>query len=111
MLTLGHKFVPPKLHSGGLRYHGKTPILSLLTNKGIIEPRYVSQEEAFDACKLFYQTEGILAAPESGHAIAQTIKEAKKAKEKGEEPTIIFCLTGNGYLDLKGYADNFNLHK
>jgi len=111
MLTLGHKFVPPKLHSGGLRYHGKTPILSLLVNKKVIEPQAVDQKEAFDACRLFYETEGIVAAPESGHAIAQSIKEAKKSKSLGKKPTIVFCLTGNGYLDLKGYANMFNLHQ
>ena len=110
MITLGHKFVPPRIHSGGLRYHGKTPILSLLVNKRVVEPRAVNQRVVFDACKLFYQTEGIIAAPESGHAIAQTIKEAKEARKHGKKPTIIFCLTGNGYLDLKGYAKIFNLH-
>jgi len=111
MLTLGHKFVPPKLHSGGLRYHGKTPILSLLVENKIVEPKAVDQNDAFEACKTFYQTDGIISAPEAGHAIAQTIKEAKEAKERGEKPTIVFCLTGNGYLDLKGYADMFDLHK
>lgn len=111
MITLGHKFVPPALHSGGLRYHGKTPILSLLVDKGIVEPRAIDQKDAFEACKLFYQTEGIVAAPESGHAIAETIKQAKAATKKSKKPTIVFCLTGNGYLDLKGYADMFGLKK
>ncbi|EKE14435.1 MAG: hypothetical protein ACD_12C00506G0001, partial [uncultured bacterium] len=110
MLTLGHKFVPPQLHSGGLRYHGKTPILSLLVTKGVVEPHSIKQEDAFIANKIFYETEGVLAAPESGHAIAQTILEAKKAKRAKKTPAIIFCLSGNGFLDLAGYAKVFGLH-
>lgn len=109
MYTLGHEFVPPKLHSGGLRYHGKSPILSLMVKKGYVRPVAIEQDAAFHAGKLFLESEGVLAAPESNHAIQATIMEVEKAKQEGKNKTIVFCLSGTGYLDLKGYAKIFNL--
>ena len=105
MYTLGKDFVPPAVHAGGLRYHGMSPQVALLVNEGYIEPRTVMQNDIFQAGRLFAQTEGILAAPESCHAIKAAIDEAKKAKETGTEKTIVFNLSGHGNLDLKGYSD------
>lgn len=105
MYTLGKDFVPPAVHAGGLRYHGMSPQVALLVNEGYIEPRTVMQNDIFQAGRLFAQTEGILAAPESCHAIKAAIDEAKKAKETGAEKTIVFNLSGHGNLDLKGYSD------
>jgi len=109
MYTLGHQFVPPKIHSGGLRYHGKSPILSLMVRKGLVEAIAIEQERAFEAGGLFYECEGVLPAPESAHAIAATINAARIAKAEGRTKDIVFCLSGTGYLDLKGYADIFGL--
>ncbi len=105
MYTLGKDFIPPTLHAGGLRYHGISPQLALLVKEGYIQTRAVLQEEIFQSGKLFAQTEGILAAPESCHAIKIAIDEAKKAKETNTEKTIVFNLSGHGNLDLKGYSD------
>lgn len=105
MYTLGKDFVPPAVHAGGLRYHGMSPQVALLVNEGYIEPQTVMQNDIFQAGRLFAQTEGILAAPESCHAIKAAIDEAKKAKETGAEKTIVFNLSGHGNLDLKGYSD------
>ena len=104
MYTLGRDFLPPEIHAGGLRYHGKTPILSLLVNKKVVSPVAVSQEKAFHAGKLFFESEGILPAPESSNAIAQVLVEVENATRHRRTPTIIFCLSGHGYLDLEGYA-------
>jgi tryptophan synthase beta chain len=109
MYTLGRDFLPPEIHAGGLRYHGKTPILSLLVNKGLVSPAAISQEKAFHAGKLFFETEGILPAPESSHAIAQVLVEVEIAMHHGRTPTIVFCLSGHGYLDLEGYARALDL--
>jgi tryptophan synthase beta chain len=109
MYTLGHQFLPPKIHSGGLRYHGKSPILSLMVKKGLVRGVAVEQERAFEVGGLFYECEGVLPAPESAHAIAATIDMAKQAKEEGKNKDIVFCLSGTGYLDLKGYADMYGL--
>jgi tryptophan synthase beta chain len=109
MYTLGHDFVPPHLHSAGLRYHGKSPIVSLLVRKGHIRPTAVSQDAAFAACRLFFEVEGILPAPESGHAIAAVLDEVTRAQLEGRIKTIVFCLSGTGYLDLEGYASIFEL--
>lgn len=111
MYTLGHDFVPPKMHSGGLRYHGKSPVLSLMVRKGFVKPAAVSQEDAFDAGRLFLRAEGIVAAPESCHAIAETIHAVHRAQEDGRARTIVFCLSGTGYLDLLGYAKAFGLQR
>lgn len=109
MFTLGHDFVPPRIHAGGLRYHGKATILSLLAAKGLIEAVDVEQSDAFDAGRRFFLAEGVLPAPESSHAIAAVIKVATEAMERRETPTIIFSLSGNGYLDLQGYSTQLGL--
>lgn len=109
MYTLGHNFVPPKIHSGGLRYHGKSPILSLLYAHNVLRAASIDQKEAFEAGKLFYNAEGILPAPETNHAIAQVIKEVNKAKTDGIKKDILFLFSGTGYLDLKNYQDALNL--
>jgi tryptophan synthase beta chain len=109
MYTLGREFLPEKMHAGGLRYHGKSPLLSYLFHHGVVEACAVSSQEAFDAGRVFFESEGILAAPESCHAIAQVIREARHFQQAGEAATIAFCLSGTGYLDLQGYADTFQL--
>ncbi|MCE5258665.1 MAG: TrpB-like pyridoxal phosphate-dependent enzyme [Chloroflexi bacterium] len=103
MDTLGHGFVPPSIHAGGLRYHGMSPLLSALHRQGLISPVAYAQMPVFDAAKLFTQTEGIIPAPESAHAIRAAIDEALDAKEKGDSRNIVFCLSGNGFLDLGAY--------
>ena len=103
MDTLGHDFVPPAIHAGGLRYHGVAPLLALLHRLGYIEPRAYHQVPVFDAAALFTRTEGIIPAPESAHAIRAAIDEALDAKEKGEERVILFNLSGHGFLDLGAY--------
>ena len=103
MYTLGHDFIPSANHAGGLRYHGMSPVLSQLYHDGYMEARAVEQTSVFEAAELFARTEGILAAPESSHAIRVAIDEALKCKETGEEKTIIFGLTGTGYFDLVAY--------
>lgn len=103
MHTLGMKFVPPPIHAGGLRYHGMAPLVSHLVDKGIIEPRAYTQEKIFSAGKVFLKTEGILPAPEASHAVAAVIDEALKAKEEGVEKSILFNLSGHGFLDINAY--------
>ncbi len=109
MYTLGREFLPEKMHAGGLRYHGKSPLLSYLFHHGVVDAAAVSSQEAFEAGRVFFESEGILAAPESCHAIAQVIREAGHFQQAGEAATIAFCLSGTGYLDLQGYADTFQL--
>ena len=103
MYTLGHTFVPPPIHSGGLRYHGMSPLISHLCDAGIIEARAVYQQAIFEAATLFARTEGILPAPEPTHAIKVTIDEALKCKETGESKVILFNLCGHGHFDLVAY--------
>ena len=104
MYTLGAAFKPNASHSGGLRYHGMSPILSQLYHDGYIdEARAIPQTDVFEAAVFFSRHEGTLPAPESGHAIRVAIDEAKKCKETGEEKTILFCLSGTGYFDLSAY--------
>lgn len=103
MHTLGHAFVPSKIHAGGLRYHGMAPLVSLLADEGFIEGRAVKQTDVFDAASIFCKTEGILPAPESSHAIRVAIDEAILCKKTGEEKTIVFNLSGHGLMDLGGY--------
>jgi len=103
MYTLGKDFVPPPIHAGGLRYHGMAPLVSYLAKLGIVEPKAYSQERIFEAARLFLNAEGILAAPESAHAIAATIDEALKAKEDKRETVILFNLSGHGFLDLSAF--------
>jgi len=107
MYSLGHDFMPPTIHAGGLRYHGMSPLVSAGVRQGLFSPRSVAQLDCFEAGVLFARTEGIIPAPESSHAIAQVIKEAKKAKEEGKEKVILFGLSGHGLLDLAGYASYF----
>lgn len=103
MHTLGHSFMPAGIHAGGLRYHGMAPLVSLLFDQGIIEAEAVKQRAAFESAVLFARTEGILPAPEPSHAIRVTIEEALKAKEAGEDRTILFNLCGHGHFDLVAY--------
>ncbi|HPQ45969.1 MAG TPA: TrpB-like pyridoxal phosphate-dependent enzyme [Clostridia bacterium] len=103
MYTLGHDFMPPGIHAGGLRYHGDSPLLSKLVADGVIDAKAVHQTETFDAAIQFARAEGILPAPESAHAIRAAIDEALEAKEKGDDRTILFCLSGHGHFDLTAY--------
>lgn len=103
MHTLGHDFVPPKIHAGGLRYHGVAPILALGHHLGMIDAIAVHQLPTFEAAMMFAQAEGIIPAPESAHAIRGVIDEALDAKEKGDERVIVFNLSGHGLLDLASY--------
>ena len=103
MYTLGKDFVPSKIHAGGLRYHGMSPIISMLVAEKVVKPVSYGQKEVFDAAMLFARTEGIIAAPESSHAIKAAIDKAVECKKKNEEKTIVFNLSGHGLLDLGGY--------
>ncbi len=105
MYTLGHDFVPSGIHAGGLRYHGDSPLVSQLYHDGIIEAKAYPQTAVFQAAIQFAETEAIIPAPESSHAIRAAIDEALQAKEEGKERTILFNLSGHGYLDLQAYAD------
>jgi tryptophan synthase beta chain len=106
MHTLGMDFVPPPLHAGGLRYHGMAPLVSHLADQGLVEPVAVGEKEVFDAGVMFMRTEGVLPAPESAHAIAVVLREALAAKADGRPRTILFNLSGHGFLDLAAYAKN-----
>lgn len=103
MFTLGHNFIPAKIHAGGLRYHGASPIVSHLLDLGIIKAESYFQKEVFEAAVLFAREEGIVPAPESSHAIKSAIEQALKCKESGESKTILFNLSGHGMLDLGAY--------
>ncbi len=103
MHTLGHGFVPPPVHAGGLRYHGMAPLVSALVQAGEVEARAIRQNETFDAALTFSRTEGIIPAPESAHAIRSAIIEAQQADEVGEERVILFLLSGHGHFDLAAY--------
>ncbi|EDP75066.1 TrpB-like pyridoxal phosphate-dependent enzyme [Hydrogenivirga sp. 128-5-R1-1] len=103
MHTLGHDFVPPPIHAGGLRYHGDAPLVCKLYDLGYIEAVAYKQTEVFEAALTFARTEGIVPAPESSHAIKAAIDEALKCKETGEEKVILFNLSGHGYFDLSAY--------
>jgi tryptophan synthase beta chain len=104
MYTLGKDFVPPPIHAGGLRYHGMAPLVSHLVKMGIVEPRAYEQKQAFQAARLFFKTEGVLPAPESAHAVAAVVEEALQAKQEKKERTILFNLSGHGFLDINAYA-------
>jgi tryptophan synthase beta chain len=108
MHSLGHAFVPPPVHAGGLRYHGMAPMVSQLAAEGIIEPRAVSQLDAYAAGVIFARTEGIIPAPETNHAISMAMTEALKAKEEGKEKVILFNFSGHGLIDLVGYDKYFS---
>lgn len=103
MFTLGHRFVPPPIHAGGLRYHGMAPSLCALFDAGYIEAVAVPQLPTFEAAILFARTEGIIPAPETAHAIRVAIDEALNAKEKGEERVILFNFSGHGNFDMTAY--------
>jgi len=105
MYTVGSQFIPPKIHAGGLRYHGDSPIVSKLYKDGIIEAKACKQREIFAAAILFAQSEGIVPAPESAHAIKAAIDEAIMAREEGRTKTILFSLSGHGHFDLAAYDD------
>jgi tryptophan synthase beta chain len=105
MYTLGHDFMPSGIHAGGLRYHGDSPLVSQLYHDKLIEARAYPQTKVFEAAVLFSGTESIIPAPESAHAIRAAIDEAIRAKEEGKQRTILFNLSGHGYLDLQAYAD------
>ncbi len=103
MYTLGHDFVPPGIHAGGLRYHGDSPILSRMKKDGIVKAKAYHQLEVFKSAVLFAKSEGIIPAPESAHAVKGAIEAAEQAREEGKEKTIVFCLSGHGFLDLAAY--------
>ncbi|RLJ71588.1 tryptophan synthase beta chain [Hydrogenivirga caldilitoris] len=103
MYTLGHDFVPPPIHAGGLRYHGDAPLVCKLYDLGYIDAVAYKQTEVFEAAVTFARTEGIIPAPESSHAIKAAIDEAIRCKETGEEKVILFNLSGHGYFDLSAY--------
>jgi tryptophan synthase beta chain len=103
MFTLGHSFVPPGIHAGGLRYHGMAPMVSLGARLGLIEAAAFHQLECFEASRLFAATEGIISAPETSHAIRAVINEAIRCRETGEERCIVFNFSGHGLCDLSAY--------
>ena len=107
MFTLGHNFKPANIHAGGLRYHGAGVIVSQLLKDGLMEAVDIPQLESFEAGTLFARTEGIVPAPESCHAIAATIREARKCKETGEAKVILFNLSGHGLMDMMSYDKYF----
>jgi tryptophan synthase beta chain len=105
MFTLGHAFVPPPIHAGGLRYHGDAPALCRLVKDGVIEAVAYPQTKVFESAVQFARTEGIIPAPESAHAIRAAVDEALACKETGEDKAILFGLSGHGLLDLQAYED------
>lgn len=107
MYTLGHTFVPAKIHAGGLRYHGAGVIVSQLLKDELIEAEAIDQIESFEAGVAFAKAEGIIPAPEANHAIASAIRVAKRAKEEGTSPTILFNLCGHGHFDMAAYEAYF----
>lgn len=108
MHTLGHDFIPAAVHTGGLRYHGIAPTISLLYSEKKLHTIAYNQVEVFDAAKIFIQSEGIIPAPEPSHAIKAVIDDALRCKETGEEKVILFALCGHGYFDMKAYDEYFN---
>ena len=107
MNSLGHGFIPPPIHAGGLRYHGMSPLVSHAVQQGLATPLALHQLECYKAGVLFARTEGIIPAPETTHAIASVIREANKAKEEGKEKVILFNFSGHGLMDLVGYDKYF----
>ncbi len=103
MYTLGHNFVPPGIHAGGLRYHGDAPLLCLLVHEKVIEARAVHQVPVFESAQLFARTEGIVPAPETAHALRATVDEAIRCRETGEAKCIVVNFSGHGFLDLAAY--------
>ena len=105
MYTLGHEFIPPPIHAGGLRYHGDAPIISNLVKNGRMQAVAYPQGKVFEAAVQFARTEGTDPGPRDGHAIRAVIDEALAAKETGEEKVILFNYSGHGLLDLGAYDD------
>jgi len=105
MHSLGHGFVPPAIHSGGLRYHGMAPLVSHLVKEGLVEPRAYHQRECFAEAVRFARVEGIVPAPEPSHAIRAVVEEVERAREEGVERTILFNLCGHGHFDMGAYDD------
>jgi tryptophan synthase beta chain len=103
MFTLGHTFMPPAIHAGGLRYHGMSPMVSHALQLGLIEAQAYHQTKVFEAATLFARTECVVPAPESAHAIAAVVDEAVKAREAGQKRVLLFNLSGHGLLDLSAY--------
>jgi len=103
MYTLGHEFIPPSIHAGGLRYHGASPMVSLLLEHGLIRATAFEQEEIFTAARIFSRVEGIIPAPESAHAIQAAMVEAIHAREEGKQRVILFNLSGHGLLDMSSF--------
>ncbi|PLX65926.1 MAG: TrpB-like pyridoxal phosphate-dependent enzyme [Denitrovibrio sp.] len=103
MFTLGHDFMPPAIHAGGLRYHGDSPIVSKMYQEGIVGARSIGQTDVFKYGTMFAKTEGIIPAPESSHAIAGVAKEALACDERGESKSLLFCLSGHGHFDMASY--------
>jgi tryptophan synthase beta chain len=103
MYTLGHDFIPPASHAGGLRYHGAAPIVSALVHGGLFGAEAVTQDEVFRSALLFAHAEGIVPAPESAHAVAAVVRKAGELREEGREGTILFSLSGHGLFDLAAY--------
>jgi tryptophan synthase beta chain len=108
MHTLGHTFVPEPIHAGGLRYHGMAPMVSHALKEGLIEANALHQLECYESAVLWARTEGFIPAPETSHAIAQCIREAKQAKEEGKEKVIVMNWSGHGLMDLTGYEAFFD---
>ncbi|HEX30417.1 TPA: TrpB-like pyridoxal phosphate-dependent enzyme [Candidatus Poribacteria bacterium] len=108
MYTLGHSFVPPKIHAGGLRYHGDAPLMCKLVKDGYIEARAYHQNTVFEAAVLFARAEGFVPAPETAHAVKAVIDEAIKAREEGKEKVIVFNFSGHGHFDLAAYDAYFS---
>jgi tryptophan synthase beta chain len=103
MHTLGHKFMPPTIHAGGLRYHGMSPMISHALKLGLIEAEAYHQTKVFEAATLFARSQGLVPAPESAHAIASVVNLAVKAREEGKKRVLLFNLSGHGLLDLSAY--------
>ncbi|MEM4481887.1 MAG: TrpB-like pyridoxal phosphate-dependent enzyme [Desulfurococcaceae archaeon] len=105
MYTLGHRYTPPPIHAGGLRYHGVAPTLAILVENKVVEPVAYHQTEVFEVAKLFAQVEGVIPAPESAHAVKATIDLAIEARRRKEKKVILFNMSGHGLLDIQGYLD------
>ncbi|HQP31443.1 MAG TPA: pyridoxal-phosphate dependent enzyme, partial [Deltaproteobacteria bacterium] len=103
MHSLGHEFVSPPIHAGGLRYHGMAPLVSQAAVEGLITPRSVDQLHCYESALMWARTEGFIPAPETSHAIAAVVEEAIKAREEGKEKVILFNWSGHGLMDLLGY--------
>lgn len=108
MHSLGHTFVPPPIHAGGLRYHGMAPLVSQGIVEGLLKPRAFHQLKCYESAVLWAQTEGAITAPETSHAVACAIDEAIKAKDEGKEKVILFNYSGHGLMDLTGYESYFS---